>query len=168
MTNPNLPVLKGRRVTLRPPRAEDFEGRLRLGSDAEIFRMYGGSRGDLPVVTEEAAKRWVRRLLDLEYAWIIEVDILIGHIRLDHLDLSDRRASLAIGIDDKAQLGIGFGMEAINLPWDTHSTFSNCIESRCVSSITICGQSTPTRNAGLSRRGESARQHSSMASGTTT
>jgi RimJ/RimL family protein N-acetyltransferase len=115
MTNPNLSVLKGRRVTLRPPRAEDFEGRLRLGSDAEIFRMYGGSRSDLPVMTEEAAKRWVRRLLDLEYVWIIEVDILIGHIRLDHLDLSDRRASLAIGIDDKAQLGIGLGMEAINL-----------------------------------------------------
>jgi RimJ/RimL family protein N-acetyltransferase len=66
-------------------------------------------------MTEEAAKRWVGRLLDNEYAWIIEAGALIGHVRLDRVDLRDRRASLAIGIDDSTQLGRGLGSEAIAL-----------------------------------------------------
>jgi RimJ/RimL family protein N-acetyltransferase len=111
----SLPVLTGERVTLRRPREEDFEARLRLGADAEIFRMYGGNRSDLRPMTEEAAKRWVQRLLDQEYAWVIEAGTLIGQIRLDRADLRDRRASLAIGIEDRDQLGIGLGTEAILL-----------------------------------------------------
>src|SRR5262249_48127688 len=35
--------------------------------------------------------------------------------RLDGVDLRDRRASLAIGIDDRTQLGKGLGSEAIAL-----------------------------------------------------
>jgi RimJ/RimL family protein N-acetyltransferase len=102
-------------VTLRRPRPEDFEARVRLGTDAGIFRMYGGSLNDLRPMTEEAARRWVQRLLDLDYAWVIEVGTLIGQIRLDGVDLTDRRASLAIGIEDSARLGIGLGTEAIAL-----------------------------------------------------
>jgi RimJ/RimL family protein N-acetyltransferase len=92
-----------------------FESRLRLGTDAEIFRMYGGSRNNMRPMTEEAARRWVQRLLDLDYAWIIEVGTLVGQIRLDHVDLTDRRASLAIGIENRARLGVGLGTEAIAL-----------------------------------------------------
>jgi hypothetical protein len=76
MSSTNLPVLKGKRVTLRRPREGDFQARVRLGRDADIFRMYGGSRSDL-----ESAKRWVQRLLDQDYAWIIEAGSLIGEIR---------------------------------------------------------------------------------------
>jgi RimJ/RimL family protein N-acetyltransferase len=115
MSSANVPVLKGKRVTLRRPREEDFQARFRLGTDAEIFRMYGGSRSDLRPMTEEAAKRWVQRLLNHECAWIIDVGTLIGQIRLDHIDLRDRRANLAIGIEDSTQLGKGFGTEAIDL-----------------------------------------------------
>jgi RimJ/RimL family protein N-acetyltransferase len=115
MSSTKLPVLIGQRVTLRPPREEDFEARLRLGNDAEIFRMYGGNRSDLRPMTEEAAKRWVRQLLDQEYAWVIEAGTLIGQIRLDRVDLRDRRASLAIGIDDLTKLEIGLGPEAVTL-----------------------------------------------------
>jgi RimJ/RimL family protein N-acetyltransferase len=115
MSNASLPVLVGERVTLRRPREDDFEARLRLGTDAEIFRMYGGNRSDLRPMTEEAAKRWVRRLVDQDYAWIIEVGTLIGEIRLDRVDLRDRRASLAIGIEDSTRLGKGLGSEAITL-----------------------------------------------------
>jgi len=115
MSSTNLPVLSGRRVTLRRPREEDFQARLGLGADSEIFRMYGGNRSDLHPMTEEAAKRWVRRLLDHEYAWVIETSTLIGEIRLDRVDLRDRRASLAIGIEDSSQLGKGLGTEAITL-----------------------------------------------------
>ena len=115
MSNPNLPVLRGERVTLRRAREEDVEARLKLGTDAEILRMYGGSRGDVRPMNREAAKRWVRWLLDHDHAWVIETDALIGHIRLDRVDLKDRRASLAIGIEDPARLGIGLGREAMVL-----------------------------------------------------
>lgn len=115
MSAGSLPVLRGKRVILRRPSKEDFQARLRLGTDAEISRMYGGSRTDLRPMTEEGAKRWIQRLLDQEYAWIIEVGCLIGQIRLDRVDLRDRRASLAVGIEDAAALGKGLGTEAIAL-----------------------------------------------------
>jgi RimJ/RimL family protein N-acetyltransferase len=115
MSSSGVPVLKGKRVTLRRPREEDFEARLRLGTDAEIWRMYGGNRSDMRPMTEEAAKRWVQRLLDQDYAWIIEAGSLIGAIRLHRVDLRDKRASLAIGIEDASQLGKGLGSEAIAL-----------------------------------------------------
>jgi RimJ/RimL family protein N-acetyltransferase len=115
MTNPDLPVLRGRGVTLRPPHEQDFEARLKLKVDADIVRMYGGSRSDVHPMTLESAKRWVQQVLDQDYAWIIEVGALIGQIRLDRVDLRDRRASLAIGIEDTAELGTGLGTEAIAL-----------------------------------------------------
>jgi len=77
--------------------------------------MYGGSRSDLRPLTEEGAKRWVRRLLEMEYAWIIDAGTLIGQIRLESVDLRDRRANLLVGIEDSAQLGKGLGKEAIVL-----------------------------------------------------
>jgi RimJ/RimL family protein N-acetyltransferase len=113
MSDFSLPILRGERVTL--PRPDDFEARVRLGTDAEIFRLYGGSRDRMQPMTDEAARRWVQRLLDLDYAWIIEVGDLIGHIRLDRVCLIDQRASLAIGIEDRARLGSGLGTEAIGL-----------------------------------------------------
>jgi RimJ/RimL family protein N-acetyltransferase len=115
MSSISLPVLKGKRITLRRPREDDFQARLRLGTDAEIYRMYGGNLGDLRPMTEDAAKRWVQRLLGQDYAWIIETGSLIGEIRLDRVDLRDRRANLAIGIEDASQLGKGLGSEAIAL-----------------------------------------------------
>jgi RimJ/RimL family protein N-acetyltransferase len=115
MSNPNLPVLQGERVTLRRAREEDFAARLRLGTDAEIFRMYGGSRDDLRPMTEEGARRWVHWLIEHDHAWVMEVGSLIGHVRVDRVDLRDRRASLAIGIEDSARLGMGLGSEAIAL-----------------------------------------------------
>jgi hypothetical protein len=105
MTKPDLPLLTGTFVKLRPPRPDDTAMRLRLGSDAEIIRMYGGSHADVRSMTVEGAARWVQRLMDQDYAWIIEAaGELIGHIRLDRVDLTDRRASLAVGIDDPTQL----------------------------------------------------------------
>jgi RimJ/RimL family protein N-acetyltransferase len=115
MSNASLPALIGKRVTLRRPCEEDFAARLKLGRDAEISRMYGGNRSDLRPMTEEAARHWVGRLLDHDHAWIIEAGTLIGHVRLDRVDLKDKRASLAIGIDDSTQLGKGLGSEAIAL-----------------------------------------------------
>jgi RimJ/RimL family protein N-acetyltransferase len=77
--------------------------------------MYRGSRSDLHPLTEEDARQWLRRLLEIEYAWIIETSTLIGQIRLESVDLRDRRANLLVGIEDSAQLGKGLGTEAIIL-----------------------------------------------------
>ena len=111
----DLPVLRGARVVLRPPVEGDVAARLRLGNDPDIIRLYGGSRANVRPMTENDAKRWVQRLCEHDYAWVIERGTLIGAIRLDRVDFTDRRASLAVGIDDKARLGLGLGREAIML-----------------------------------------------------
>src|SRR5262245_46326660 len=115
MVNPVLPILTGQSVLLRPPRPEDVAARLALGTHPEIVRMYGGSSSDVRPLTAEVAERWVQGLMRHEYAWIIEAGSLIGHVRLDRVDLRDRRASLAIGIEDFARLGKGLGTETIRL-----------------------------------------------------
>lgn len=115
MSKPSLPVLTGKSVTLRPPKSGDAVARYRLGRNLEIFRMYGGSRSDFSPMTMVGAERWLQGIADHDHAWIIETDRLIGHIRLDRVDLSDRRATLAMGIDDPESLGKGFGSEAIVL-----------------------------------------------------
>ena len=51
-----------------------------------------------------------------DHAWVVECDnSLIGHIRLDRVDQRDRRASLAVGIEDRSRIGMGLGTEAIRL-----------------------------------------------------
>jgi RimJ/RimL family protein N-acetyltransferase len=167
MSGTSLPVLKGKRVTLRRPCEDDFQARLRLGTDAEIFRMYGGNLIDLRPMTEAAAKQWVQRLLDQDYAWIIEAGSLIGEIRLDRVDLRDRRASLAIGIEDASQLGKGSAVRLSRLLWAMHSMSSGSIASPFGWSTTTCEPSARIRSAGLSSREESARPPSSMVPGMT-
>ena len=50
------PILTGTRVLLRPPRPDDVKGRVALGRDPEIARMFGAILpGPLPVTEEEAA-----------------------------------------------------------------------------------------------------------------
>ena len=109
------PTLRGRRVTLRPPVDADIETRLRLGYDAEIHRLYGGSRDTLRPMTREHAASWFNWLARHSCGWAIEHMNLIGDIRLDNVDAQDRRASLAIGIANPAALGRGLGTEAIAL-----------------------------------------------------
>src|SRR5262245_5618551 len=115
MSTIDLPVLRGPRVVLRPPIDDDVAARLRLGNDPDIIHLYGGSSADLRPMTKGEAQRWVQHLREHDYAWVIERGTLIGGIRLDRVDLRDRRASLAVGIDDKARLGLGLGREAIML-----------------------------------------------------
>jgi RimJ/RimL family protein N-acetyltransferase len=75
--------------------------------------MYGGSQADLKPMTREQAAAWYHRLMQHPGAWVIDHGGPIGEVRLDHIDMRDRRASLAIGIDDAASLGQGLGTEAI-------------------------------------------------------
>jgi RimJ/RimL family protein N-acetyltransferase len=115
MSKQGLPVLTSDRVTLRRPLPADAEARRRLGNDPEIVRMYGGSSSGARPMTEDEAKQWVQKLRDYDHAWVIDVGSVIGAIRLDHVDFWDKRATLAIGIDDQTRLGLGLGTEAIAL-----------------------------------------------------
>ncbi|WP_437406761.1 GNAT family N-acetyltransferase [Sinorhizobium meliloti] len=56
-----------------------------------------------------------RYIEEKEYAWVIDAGRFIGHLRFHSIDRQDERAALAIGIDDPAYLGRGFGTEAIRL-----------------------------------------------------
>jgi RimJ/RimL family protein N-acetyltransferase len=118
-------------------------------------------------MTEESAKRWVQRLLDQDYAWIIEAGSLIGEIRLDRVDLRDSRASLAIEIEDASQLGKGLGSEAIALAL---GYAFNVLELHRVSVRVVDYNFRAIRayqKCGLSSREESARPPSSMVPGMT-
>jgi RimJ/RimL family protein N-acetyltransferase len=111
-----VPLLAGSRLALRPPTETDIVARQALGLDAEINRMFGGSRSNLRPYTREMAQSWFAVMRDHPHAWAIDGGAgLIGEIRLDKLDPVDRRATLAIGILDPAELGKGYGTEATML-----------------------------------------------------
>lgn len=110
------PDLEGDDVRLRQPREGDIDARFEMGANVDIAVMFGLSRDDVSPLTRAAAEKWVQNFDQNPHAWIIEAEgRLIGEIRLDRVDLRDRRASMAIGIYDKALLGRGFGSAAIKL-----------------------------------------------------
>ena len=111
----DLPVLSGARLLLRRPRAEDVEARFRLGIHREIVEAYGGTFNSTAVFTRDDAQSQISFIEQHEVAWIINVNGFIGHLRFFALDRRDRRAALAIGIEDPACLGKGYGCEAIRL-----------------------------------------------------
>ncbi len=108
--------LTGSNIELRRASTEDVEARLSLGNPPEILEMFGISRQDVKPLTREDAERWVQHHMDNPNAWIIAFqNRMIGTIRLDRLNATDRRASMAIGIYDPQLLGKGLGSEAIRL-----------------------------------------------------
>ena len=66
------PLLKGKAIILRPPRASDKHERLAYGRDAEFRRMVGGDPRTLPPLTEAEVKVWYRQVASERFHWIIE------------------------------------------------------------------------------------------------
>jgi RimJ/RimL family protein N-acetyltransferase len=109
-------VLLGSRVTLRPPTHADVASRVRLGTDPEIHRMYGGSRAQFGSMTIDRAAQWLAGLEARPHGWVITIgDRMIGEAFLHAINDDDRRAMFAIGIADPAELGRGYGTEATRL-----------------------------------------------------
>ncbi|WP_425516231.1 GNAT family N-acetyltransferase [Rhizobium laguerreae] len=80
--------------------SEDAEARFALGTDAEIVNMFGVSLSDAKPMTRDAAEQWAEGQANNPYAWAIEVEgCLVGEIKLHSINVHDRRASMAIGID---------------------------------------------------------------------
>lgn len=107
------PVLVSQNLTLRPATVDDVEQRLLLGAEPdENLRLYGVQPNGAAFGRADA-ERWVRGLIEHPHAWIIDGPSLLGSIRLDRVDLVDRRASLAIGLLRREDQGRGLGTEAI-------------------------------------------------------
>jgi RimJ/RimL family protein N-acetyltransferase len=115
MSETKLPILTGPNVTLRLPCLADAAARLKLGRHAEIVRMYGGDSANVPPMIIAQAENWIKGLIEQDYAWVIEAGALVGHVRLHTVNMHDRSAILAIGIESPLYLNKGFGTEAIKL-----------------------------------------------------
>ncbi|WP_055047180.1 GNAT family N-acetyltransferase [Devosia sp. A16] len=106
------PVLVSPNLTMRPATAADVASRLALGPEPdENLRLYGVQPDGAPFDRADA-ERWVNALIEHPYAWIIEGRSLLGVIRLDRVNLVDKRASLGIGLLQLEQQGRGIGTEA--------------------------------------------------------
>ena len=111
----DLPTLSGDRVILRRPRAGDAEERFKLGSHKEIVECYGGTFDPTAIYTRSHAASEIDFIEKHEFAWVIDADGFIGHVRFFALNWQDKRAAVAIGIEDPAHLGRGYGSEALRL-----------------------------------------------------
>lgn len=111
----DLPQLRGARLILRRPTPEDVDARLALGRHKEIVEAYGGRFDPTAPFTRSDAEAAIRFVEEQEYAWVIDAGRFIGHVRFHSLVSQDKRATLAIGIDDPEYLGRGYGTEAIKL-----------------------------------------------------
>jgi RimJ/RimL family protein N-acetyltransferase len=101
-------------VVMRKPKEGDAEARAKLGYHPDVLRGYGLKREVPAQMPIKDAMEWVSRIATHPNAWILEYNSkLLGEVRLDNLDMLDRRASLAIAIVDYERLGQGLGREAI-------------------------------------------------------
>ncbi|PBB80615.1 GNAT family N-acetyltransferase [Mesorhizobium sp. WSM3879] len=111
----DLPELRGARLILRRPIPQDVETRPALGRHREIVEAYGRTFGPNTTFTRGEAEAAIRFIEQQNCAWVIDAGSFVGHVRLHSIDWQDKRAALAIGIDDQAYLGKGYGTEAIRL-----------------------------------------------------
>lgn len=114
MTMP-IPELRSDRIVLRRPVPRDVETRLGLGRHKQIVEAYGGTFDPAASFERSHAEAAIRFIEQQDYAWVIDAGQFIGHIRLHGISRQDKRAALAIGIDDPSCLGKGYGTEAIRL-----------------------------------------------------
>jgi RimJ/RimL family protein N-acetyltransferase len=91
------------------------ETRLELGRHKEIVEAYGGTFEPAAAFTRDAAEAAIRFIERHDRAWVIDAGRFIGHVRLHNVSEQDKRAALAIGIDDPSCLGKGFGTETVKL-----------------------------------------------------
>jgi RimJ/RimL family protein N-acetyltransferase len=109
------PDLRSERLLLRQPIAEDTQRRLAIGSHKEVMEGYGGTFDPAATFTLKDAEASLRFIKEQPCAWVVDFDGFRGHIRLHSFAPQDKRASLAIGIEDPTCLGRGLGTEAVNL-----------------------------------------------------
>ena len=120
MTTWHVPRIVGTRVVVRPVHESDKARRLNIPSYPELARLYGGNPdSESPThLTQAEVDSWFLRNSPQpeEIRWVIETDgRLTGGIRLHGIDEDAGVASLALGIYEPANWGLGYGPEAIEL-----------------------------------------------------
>jgi uncharacterized protein YhfF/RimJ/RimL family protein N-acetyltransferase len=110
------PVLRGPRVTLRPPRPADVADRLAAGRDPEFRRMVGADAAAPAPFTRADAERWYARLAAEPHGWVVEHEgRCVGLARLHGVEPAARRAWVALGLFAPEDRGRGLGTEALRL-----------------------------------------------------
>ena len=109
------PKLVGERVLLRDATSSDVEARQRLGSHAEIQRMFGAEHPVSGAMTRVAAESWLAGLGgEGTIEWVVEADgSFLGTARLHSFDAASAR--YAVGFLDPTRLGKGHGTEVTTL-----------------------------------------------------
>src|SRR5438874_6344185 len=113
------PTLRGKKVTLRPPRDDDLDFAMRFANDEELR---GWLRFWRPTTADEE-RAWIRGAQQSdEPQWFIEREGRpVGAVSLTSWDRVSRTAELGVGIlDGRARglgtvRGLGLGTEAISL-----------------------------------------------------
>ena len=108
------PILRGERVTLRPPTADDAKTFIEWFADTEVTR-YLDRRTPLSLHEEEdALKRLSESKSDV--FWVIETDgRTVGVIGIHAIDWVSARASTGIAIGDKSYWRRGIATESMAL-----------------------------------------------------
>lgn len=113
------PVLCDDTLILRAPINGDAAARQALGLSAETARMFGAAHNPNAPYTIEMANNWVAKFDLGPNRFCIEHDgRLIGWIWLNGHSVTDRSATLVIGIMDETCLGQGLGTRAMTLLLD--------------------------------------------------
>ena len=113
-----VPVLRGARVTLRPPTPADVGVVARLGVDPAIERFFGAERRARRGLTTDEASRAMARLAGpaRTQGWVIEEGgRLVGLARLFAVEPDERRARYAVTLLSRGRLGHGLGTETTRL-----------------------------------------------------
>ena len=113
-----VPVLRGPRVTLRPPAAGDTDAARRIGVHPEIHRFFGYEVPEWRELTPVEAEWLVADLAPSERAvtWVVDAGRgFIGTAALHSFDEASGTAAYAVGLLDPEVLGRGLGTEVTRL-----------------------------------------------------
>lgn len=117
--NRPVPVLRGPRVTLRPPAAGDADAARRIGMHPEIARLFGEEAGDdwRELTSSEADDLLVRLGPATDRVnWVVDAGHgFIGSASLHSFDRDAHTAAFAIGLLAPDVLGHGLGTEITRL-----------------------------------------------------
>ena len=113
-----VPVLKGARVTLRPPVAGDADAARRIGVHPEIHRFFGYEVAEWRELTPAEAEWLVADLAPSAKAvtWVVDAGSgFIGTAALHSFDEASGSAAYAVGLLVPEVLGRGLGTEVTRL-----------------------------------------------------
>lgn len=114
----HVPVLRGPRVTLRPPAAGDADAARRIGVHPEIHRFFGYEVPEWRELTPVEAEWLIADLAPSARAvtWVVDVGSgFIGTAALHSFDEESGRAAYAVGLLDPEVLGRGLGTEVTRI-----------------------------------------------------